>query len=80
MCAADISELFALSARALSRIRVAVGGVDIAKRRKVKGRREREVECKCIYMCVCRFAEREIDDSRGETEKEWRGRLRREEE
>lgn len=26
MCAADISELFALSARALSRLRVAVGG------------------------------------------------------
>lgn len=50
MCAADISELFALSALGLSRIRVAVGGgVDVATRRRegeggTAKERERESE------------------------------------
>lgn len=51
-CVRPIYQSSSLSRLELSRIRVAVGGVDVAKRRKVKGRREREGECKCIYVCV----------------------------
>lgn len=71
-CVRPIYQSSSLSRLELSRIRVAVGGVDVAKRRKVKGRREREGECKCTCVCVAllRGRERERDDSGDETEKE----------
>lgn len=65
-CVRPIYQSSSLSLLGLSRIRVAVGGVDVAKRRRERGReREIERECGCMLLYV---------SPRGEGDRRFKGR------